>query len=162
MFTKISLEPILLGIVGPWPILIPVIILIIFIIVYRKNKKVLLTVLGAILIIIGLVIHNSIDDSYLSQTEETFSDKNSQQLALIKAISIICLVIGGTMELIGIVLIIKSTSEKVEPLNKSISREQVTNNDLILQIEKLGKLREQGLITDEEFQNQKMKNLGDK
>jgi uncharacterized membrane protein len=47
---------------------------------------------------------------------------------------------------------------KSAPFN--ISNEGVINDQVIAQLEKLGKLKEQGLITDEEFQQQKKKILG--
>lgn len=49
---------------------------------------------------------------------------------------------------------------KLNPLEiLSTSSSKVVSDDLITQIEKLGKLKEQGLLTDEEFQQQKKKIL---
>lgn len=51
-----------------------------------------------------------------------------------------------------------SSAAKSEPVNTS--NDGVINDQVIAQLEKLGKLKEQGLITDEEFQQQKKKILG--
>ena len=150
----------------------------------KKFFGVLFLIIGLVLVGLGiglLVELSSRNDSFEGRVRDRFnehyrSDNDDQQTGGITLIA------GGALFfIIGIIMVAsKSNSQRKKDAELEVLRsmqsypaqtEQKTEarsiknsgqsiNDVYIQLEKLGKLKEQGILNEEEFQQQKKKILG--
>lgn len=105
-------------------------------------------------------IQNEFDDNYM--------ERNNEQ----KAIGLVLVGVGTIFIILGVVMIASKSktkhaaSQQIQPAdlpiplisnNSNHSLQNSKIDDMLSQIERLGKLKDQGLITEEEFQDQKKK-----
>ena len=141
----------------------------------KKFFGILFLLIGLAMIGLGvaaLVDANSRSNSFEGQIGNTFSEhyrQNNEEQQMAGA----GLLGGGVIFfIIGIVMLVTKTKaqRKKETELEVLKKVQVSNNtssptdnstksmdDKFAQLEKLGKLKEQGLLTEEEFQQQKKK-----
>jgi len=119
----------------------------------------------------ALVDANSRSNSFEGQIGNTFSYNYSKNIEEEQMIGAGCLGGGVIFFIIGIVMLVTKTKaqrkneielEVFKKVQSSNTSNQPNNSlksmdDKFAQLEKLGKLKEQGLLTEEEFQQQKKK-----
>lgn len=126
---------------------------------------------GIVLGIATLVDANSMSNSFEGQFDNTIAELFRQKKEEMQTQGVGSLGVGEIFFIIGIVMLVTKTKaqRKKETELEVLKKAQVsttsnqTNNssksieDKLAQLEKLGKLKEQGLLTEEEFQQQKKK-----
>jgi hypothetical protein len=146
----------------------------------KKFFGVLFLIIGILGIGIGIVAltdlatrNRSLEGQFQNEFSKNYSEENNEQQAVGFAL------IGGGLifSVLGIIMIAsksEKSKEKNDTLvymqtatipvlssqhNLNISTQNTKMDDVINRIERLGKLKEQGLITEEEFNEQKKKCL---
>lgn len=116
--------------------------------------------------------------SYEGQLRGEFSNSYRRELNEKKTVGTIAIAGGLVFFIVGIVMVVSKSKEQIKnevelevikDIQKNKSNQPITDDpiktetkstdDKFAQLEKLGKLKEQGLLTDEEFQQEKRKIL---
>ena len=134
-------------------------------------KRVLLLIIGLGLIIWGILGLNELKRQRNAIPERPgygIPEKDRENLAKDNTIATVLIVVGGRLFLWGLTPLFKPkqaakteavvTITPTPPATSSIPNNP--NADSIAQLERLAKLKEQGVLTEEEFQKEKSKILG--
>lgn len=147
----------------------------------KKFFGILFLIIGVFGIGIGIVAltdlatrNRSLEGQIQNEFSETYNEKNNEQ----QAIGLVLIGCGLIFSILGAIMIASKSKKSKKSKNKitAIDNTQAANiaippiynnlntstqstkmDDVLNRIERLGKLKEQGLITDEEFQEQKKK-----
>ena len=127
-------------------IIILFVISFILLFVYKKRSgKFLLLLWGTTFLLTGLIAIieiSSNENNILTILKSQIDSQEAYEIAFKKSISYFLLILGVIFDILGFIFLIKNNK-----YNK------------LSQLEKLGKLKDQGLITDEEFNKQKLELL---
>jgi hypothetical protein len=126
---------------------------------------IILIVIAIALIIIAQILKSNEPNYYsrdLGYSDEQIAILKNRSKPLFQNIGLgICVLIIGSIVLVFGLLKKKSAPQVVQKSDRPTDIASTSStSDRYAQLEKLGKLKDQGLLTEEEFQNQKDKILG--
>jgi hypothetical protein len=145
---------------------------------FKKIFGVIFLLVGLILFGAGISIITNVttrNNSYEGKIGNTINPNYREENNKQQGVGYIMLAGGAILFFLGLGMALAKTNkqkqteielEVLKKINKNNSKQKEdssnigVNNEAISQIEKLGKLKEQGLITEEEFKKQKGKILG--
>jgi hypothetical protein len=129
----------------------------------RKFFAIVFILIGTFGIIIGIGVLTELssrDRGFRSEFNENFDEAAFEANQNQRSIGSLSIVAGSVFLILGIVLLVKTRKikggEKISPQSEIFF---IQNENIIIQIEKLGNLKEKGLLTNEEFEIQKKKIL---
>ncbi|WP_333599871.1 SHOCT domain-containing protein [Flavobacterium sp.] len=135
----------------------------------RKIFGILFLILGIVMLVVGgaiIVTNEAKDDTVSGQIKEEFSKQYQTERERELNNGRILLVAGLIFFVSGTTIISVKTKGQKKKENDSYTSEDwntaplAQNNDILTQLERLGELKAKGILSEEEFQQQKKKILG--